>query len=478
MIKKNNKETGFILKGNQNIDKIYRGTDLVFEKGFTREDSGSTPLTTSHESIGENLKDYRIYGNSVQDGTPTPENPVEIESVGDLLLPEEYQQLDYIRNNGSQVIDTGIYPTLNTDVHIKFMPSNNSSAEYVMGSRGSDIFYAVVKTRANSYYTTAFGVDALVNFTDINSVVGDLYELDSTTNGDGTFTATLKDLTQNISQTGSNTIGNITSSPTLKIFGYSTQYIHPAMRVYELKIWQNKELVRNMIPCYRKADDVVGMYDIVNDVFYSNARSGNFIKGDNKKQYRIPIIVSDGTNSTTENIYLHKPLFKIRTEYTSADSLIFQTQKINKKIKEKILDGTETWNSITTSIGNTVYYTTISDISSSWANSLCTHFERDNYRDASRTNVRNHLSDMQINGAYGYTDYYFRYDAMSSVQDFKNFLSTQKSNGTPVKIYYELKTPEEESVDLPTIPSFKGTTTYEIDTNIQPSNMYIKYKGK
>ena len=30
------------------------------------------------------LKDYRIYGNSVQDGEPTPENPIEVRSVGEL----------------------------------------------------------------------------------------------------------------------------------------------------------------------------------------------------------------------------------------------------------------------------------------------------------------------------------------------------------------------------------------------------------
>ena len=31
-----------------------------------------------------NLRGYRVYGNSVQDGTPTPETPIEIQSVGDL----------------------------------------------------------------------------------------------------------------------------------------------------------------------------------------------------------------------------------------------------------------------------------------------------------------------------------------------------------------------------------------------------------
>lgn len=45
-------------------------------------------------SKGKNLRNYEIYGNSVQDGTPSPDNPVEIQSVGDLttknLLPYPY----------------------------------------------------------------------------------------------------------------------------------------------------------------------------------------------------------------------------------------------------------------------------------------------------------------------------------------------------------------------------------------------------
>jgi hypothetical protein len=36
--------------------------------------------------------------------------------------------------------------------------------------------------------------------------------------------------------------------------------------------------VRDFIPVYRKSDSVVGMYDSVNDVFYTNKWSGSFTK--------------------------------------------------------------------------------------------------------------------------------------------------------------------------------------------------------
>lgn len=43
---------------------------------------GASPLTLDR-SVGKPLRNYKIYGNSVQDGTPTPETPVEIQSIGD-----------------------------------------------------------------------------------------------------------------------------------------------------------------------------------------------------------------------------------------------------------------------------------------------------------------------------------------------------------------------------------------------------------
>ena len=40
-------------------------------------------------SKGKNVRNYEVYGNSVQDGTPSPEIPVEIQSVGDLVTDTE-----------------------------------------------------------------------------------------------------------------------------------------------------------------------------------------------------------------------------------------------------------------------------------------------------------------------------------------------------------------------------------------------------
>ena len=44
---------------------------------------------------------------------------------------------------------------------------------------------------------------------------------------------------------------------------------------------KNDELVCDLIPCYRKSDNVIGMYDVVRNIFLTNAGNGSFTKGAN-----------------------------------------------------------------------------------------------------------------------------------------------------------------------------------------------------
>ena len=40
-------------------------------------------------------------------------------------------------------------------------------------------------------------------------------------------------------------------------------------------------VLREFVPCYRKSDNVIGMYDLTNNQFYTNAWSWTFWKWDN-----------------------------------------------------------------------------------------------------------------------------------------------------------------------------------------------------
>ena len=52
-------------------------------------------------------------------------------------------------------------------------------------------------------------------------------------------------------------------------------------KLYSCKIYDNNTLVRDFVPCYRKSDNVIWMYDLVNNQFYTNSWSWTFAKWPN-----------------------------------------------------------------------------------------------------------------------------------------------------------------------------------------------------
>ena len=52
------------------------------------------------------------------------------------------------------------------------------------------------------------------------------------------------------------------------------------MIFYGARISQGREIVREYIPCYRKSDGEIGLYEKYTDQFIVNTGSGTFTKGD------------------------------------------------------------------------------------------------------------------------------------------------------------------------------------------------------
>lgn len=74
-----NSTIGEIEEGQEKIDSIIAERDdaTILDDAFVPQ------YVEESYSDGNGLKNYRIYGNSVQNGTPTPTSPIEIQSVGD-----------------------------------------------------------------------------------------------------------------------------------------------------------------------------------------------------------------------------------------------------------------------------------------------------------------------------------------------------------------------------------------------------------
>ena len=91
-----------------------------------------------------------------------------------------------------------------------------------------------------------------------------VYTLDNFTH---TFASSTFQSSHNCYIFGVNANGSVSSSPSMKL--------------YSFLLYDNEKLIREFIPCYRKSDSVIGLYDIVNDVFYTNSGTGTFSKGAN-----------------------------------------------------------------------------------------------------------------------------------------------------------------------------------------------------
>lgn len=52
-------------------------------------------------------------------------------------------------------------------------------------------------------------------------------------------------------------------------------------KLYSCRMWIDDTLVRDFVPCYRKLDGVIWLYDLVNNVFYTNQWSWTFTKWGN-----------------------------------------------------------------------------------------------------------------------------------------------------------------------------------------------------
>ena len=286
-----------ILYNGLNVAKLIYNGVVVWMSKVLATVSGILPLTLTN-STGDDLIDYKIYGNTEE------------------VLPRGYTQVEYLESTGTQYINTMYYPNNLTDVECKFMFNQlaSNAVPSAFGVRASNNSVQQFLTSVSN------GVLWIVNGLNNHSIpsvrplVNTEYILRITPqkaywNGTEIFTMT----------------SSVANCPNLSMFAFGRNTYSGLAnkfygKIYYLKIYESGVLVRNFIPCINQSN-VIGMYDTVNGVFYANAGTGTFNTGavvpitsvgdlvtdtsdTNYGKYKIPVL----TNSHTTNIYLNKPL--------------------------------------------------------------------------------------------------------------------------------------------------------------------------
>lgn len=188
-----------------------------------------------------------------------------------------YVKLSYIETTGTQYINTGYYPNPNTDIYAEFQFTDKDTLQQRL--------FDVQAGGATGNYVAFY----------INGSKKWAFSL--TTGTAGTWTSTNVDTNTSkhsirlnndkltLDGIDYNNPGNVIqiSDYEMRLFANNTADAEPGqfskVKLNALKIYEEGELVHNYVPCYRKTDDVVGLWDTVDDIMYENAGTGSFNKG-------------------------------------------------------------------------------------------------------------------------------------------------------------------------------------------------------
>lgn len=201
------------------------------------------------------LLDYKVKGNSIQHRAE---------------LPVEYQEVEYIESTGTQAIDTG-HDATNKKYKAVLDTQFTQATEYsqILLSAGINAWCGQIRNVygiGGSYKTTISSLDRAT--------------LEFIGNYENNISCRLKINNEEVIRPYMQNEGNV--SLFAGIEQQTTFSYHSKAKLYSAKLYdENNTLIRDFIPCYRKSDNVIGLYDIVNNRFYTNAGTGTFSKGNN-----------------------------------------------------------------------------------------------------------------------------------------------------------------------------------------------------
>lgn len=193
-------------------------------------------------------------------------------------LPAEYQRVEYIDGSAAgAVINTGIHPKESLAAVVKVMPLElNGDALFGTKGSGDSEDWRVFNASGHSYFDCGNGNGGRIQATSkmpANAAVSVAF-----------LNHCQYDLT-----TGKNWIAK-QSAVSFSELNYdiflngASSSMTSKSKWYYFKLYDCGVAVRDFIPCYRKSDNVVGMYDTVTKGFFTSVGSGQFTAGPNVEE--------------------------------------------------------------------------------------------------------------------------------------------------------------------------------------------------
>ena len=496
-------QIGFIKsKAGESIDKIVDANgDVYFTQGFTREVGGIPPLTLPN-AISKPLVDYSIYGNSIQDGTPSPENPVEVQSVGDrtdnLFNENDVTYGYWITDTGSisslvasvgydrkisviagKAICARAYGEKPFNIAIGYYDADNAFILRVNSMTGS----IVSAPPANAAYGVVYIASG--NISSTNPITPEKlasYKIvlsygESTEYEPYGYRIPVVVRSKNLFDKNDATVlGYINSSGNVQSGGsgwYTTQNFIKCSGIISLHA-ENGLGNGAYIACYNSAKVLIGTVRQSNNnsasVTVQLVSGTKYIKtccrDNNLDNYQLEFGDTATEYETyhepvTTNIYLDEPLRKIGDYY---DAIDFNSQTVIRNIKKIAFDGSEQW--IKNQYYSGDYYLNYRNFAKENSTLICSHVP---YTPFTALTIGHCTIGKYLN--------IWILDKTSTLADWEKYLNQQYNAGTPITVHVVMVSPTIESITLPQLPTFSGTTIVSTGTEVEPSDMEIAYKG-
>ena len=199
-------------------------------------------------------------------------------------LPHEYQEVEYIQSDGDQYLNLLRVPNMNDIFEQKFMTLNTT--------RAVRPWYGSMPNSSKTTPRISMGISSVGIFVGANSTVGvselnqDVHTVIWQYKEDAYVTYTLDDEEE---QTKRNTSGTSSYTPAVTLTSYLfARHGNSGVQATDgdgTRIYYHREYLADgtpqldLVPCYRKSDGEIGMYDLINGTFFANLGTGTFDKG-------------------------------------------------------------------------------------------------------------------------------------------------------------------------------------------------------
>lgn len=187
-----------------------------------------------------------------------------------MALPSGYTQLKYIQSSGTQHLDLEFKPNQNTRVVVDMYFPEQTAPKAIFGSRNGDtaaedsfVFWMI---STNAFRTD---LDAEVLQIPVKPVGRFLIDKNKTsTRVNGIEYSNSDAVFQSNYNLALFTIIDVGGADTRKVTAW----------LYACQVYDDGVLIRDLVPAINSGG-TVGMYDVVNGVFYTNAGTGTFVAG-------------------------------------------------------------------------------------------------------------------------------------------------------------------------------------------------------